>query len=205
MKKIISFLIIFVFLASQIYLLYANNSMKREVALKNQVLDEQVTKYSAVQPLFELGLQNIGRMIDGDISIEDTTKSVFRLRDVINGNTLVCRISDRYCTQCVEHAVSVLTDNKSAFEFTKVLFLSDCSSLRVVKLQIQESGLDDCNVFQCGSLDLPIDNIMFPYFMVVDSTLMVKTVYAPSKSTHGTDFDYKNVKLMYDNLVDIEL
>ena len=150
------------FLASQIYLLYANNSMKREVALKNQVLDEQVTKYSAVQPQFELGLQNIGRMIDGDISIEDTTKSVFRLRDVINGNTLVCRISDRYCTQCVEHAVSVLTDNKSAFEITKVLF---------------------------------------PYFMVMDSSFTVQAVYVPSKSTHGTDFDYKNVKLMYDSLV----
>ena len=41
--------------------------------------------------------------------------------------------------------------------------------------------------------------------MVVDSSLTVIAVYAPSKSTHGTDFDYKNVKLMYDNLGNIEL
>ena len=82
---------------------------------------------------------------------------------------------------------------------------NDTDSPRVFNLQIREYGLEDCNIFRCGDLSLPIEKVMFPYFMVVDSSLTVIAVYAPSKSTHETDFDFKNVKLMYDNLVDIEL
>ena len=203
MKKILVIIALLVFSASQVYLLYANSNLKREVALKDKVLGEQASKYSAVQPQFALGVQNTSRIIRGGLSVEDTLKCSHALRDVVKGTTLVCRISDRYCTQCVEHAVSVLTDNKSAFDFSKVLFLSDCNSPRVFKLQIREYGLENCNMFNCGNLGLPIEEIMFPYYMVIDSTLTVRAVYAPSKSTHGTDFDFKNVKLMYDNLVDI--
>lgn len=201
MKIIFAILILFVLLASQIYLLYANSNLKHEIALKNKVLDEQVTKYATIQPQFELGFQNIGCMIDREMSVMDTTNDVFKLHDVIKGNTLICRISDQYCTLCVEHNVSVLTDNKSDFDASKVLILSNSSNSRVFKLQIREYGLEKYNVFHCTDLGLHIDNIMFPYYMVVDSSLTVRAVYAPSKSTHGTDFDFKNVKLMYDTFV----
>ena len=201
MKKILVIVAILVFSASQVYLLYANGKLKHEVALKDKVLGEQATKYSAVQPQFALGVQNTGRIISDVISVEDSLKNSHALRDVVKGINLVCRISDRCCAQCVEHAVSILTGNKSAFDFTKVLFLSDCNSPRVFKLQIREYSLEDCNMFNCGNLGLPIEEIMFPYFMVIDSSLTVRAVYAPSKSTHGTDFDFKNVKMMYDSMV----
>lgn len=201
MKKILAILVIVTFFTSQLYLVYANKNLKHEIALKNAILDEQATKYSALQPQFPLSVQNGGRKIGNEIGIIDTAKCVHSLENIFKGNTLICRISDRYCKQCVDHTVSVLLDNKDSFDFSRIVFLSDTDSPRVFNLQIREYGLESCNIFRCGDLSLPIEKVMFPFFMVVDSSLTVIAVYAPSKSTHGTDFDYKNVKLMYDSLV----
>ena len=201
MKKILLIIALLVFSASQVYLLYANSRLKHEIALKNAVLDEQATKYSALQPQFPLSVQNVGRKIGNENGIIDTAKCVHSLENIFKGNTLICRISDRYCKQCVDHTVSVLLDNKDSFDFSRIVFLSETDSPRVFNLQIREYGLENCNIFRCGDLSLPIEKVMFPFFMVVDSSLTVIAVYAPSKSTHGTDFDYKNVKLMYDSLV----
>ena len=86
---------------------------------------------------------------------------------------------------------------------SKVLFLPNIQSKRILKLQNREYNVSDCNVRNCvDDLNIQADHISYPYYMVVDSDLRVCGIYAPNKSTHGTDFDFKNLKLMYDNLVD---
>ncbi len=194
MKKKIEIVIILVLIIMIICQLYYILSLKNDIQLKD-------ANCEAMQTQFALNIQNIGRRLDGEISVQDTSKQVFKLSDVINGNSLICRISERYCEQCVEHATSILIDHMKEFEISNVLIFTCSNSYRNLKLQIKEYGLEDYKMYNCSELNIPIEKTMFPYFMVVDSTLTVRTVYFPTKSTHGTDFDYKHVKMIYDKMI----
>ena len=204
MKQIVV-VIILLLIVSQIYLFYKNDQLRSIVSVKDLCLEDLITKLSSIEPQYPLNMQNVGKIIRYDVVVKDSVKNESSLIDIIQNmgnNVLVCRFSERYCRQCVQHTVSVILDNKSSFDFSHIIFLSDNKSNRVFNLNIREFGLSGYNVFNCYDLGIPIDHIMFPYYMIVDSNLKVLAVYAPSKSTHGTDFDFKNVKLMFDNLVD---
>jgi hypothetical protein len=119
----------------------------------------------------------------------------------IDGNFFVCRYSDRMCRECVEHTISVFTDNRDSLDRNKIVFLAENSSRRVLKVNVTEFGLQNCRVLNCAKLGINAEDAMFPYIMAVDKDLRVLNVYFPTKSTHGTDYDYKHVKLLYDKLI----
>ena len=105
------------------------------------------------------------------------------------------------CRECVDHAISVLTDSIKDWDSERILFLGGNSSRRVFKLSIEEQGLHGLRVLNCPDLGIPAEEAQFPYIMAVDSSLRVLAVYFPNKSTRGTNYDYRHVKYMYDRLI----
>jgi hypothetical protein len=105
------------------------------------------------------------------------------------------------CRECVEHTISIFTDNLDSLDKAKIIFLAENSSRRVLKLNVTEFGLQNCRVLNCANLGINAEGAMFPYIVAVDKDLRVLNVYFTTKSTHGTDYDYKHVKLLYDKLI----
>ena len=205
MKKSLFLYVAIAFLAVIVGdLLYFNHQLKKEIALKDHWLDYINDRYEAAETQFSANIENVGAAIDDKTIVKDTADNATPFAEFankINGNFLICRYSDRMCHQCVEHTMSVLTDNMDSLVKDKIVFLADNPSRRNLKLNFIEYGLQNCNVLNAPNLGINADNANFPYIMVVDKDLRVLTVYFPTKSTHGTDYDYKHVKLLYDKMI----
>lgn len=204
MKKSIAILLVASLAVSEVFLLYTNSQLKRELALKARYLDRIVDRYDAAETQFTANIDDVCKIIDGKTTVKDTADKATTFAEMANeidGNFFVCRYSDRMCRECVEHTISVFTDNLDSLDRNKIIFLAENSSRRVLKLNVTEFGLQNCRVLNCANLGINAEGAMFPYIMAVDKDLRVLNVYFPTKSTHGTDYDYKHVKLLYDKLI----
>ena len=203
-KSLILYLAIALLAVSEGFLLYTNHQLKKEVALKDRFLNHISDRYDAAETQFSANIEDVGKIIDGKTTVKDTADNATTFAEIANeidGNFLVCRYSDRMCRECVEHTISVFTDNLDSLDRNKIVFLAENSSRRVLKLNVTEFGLQNCRVLNCANLGINAEGAMFPYIMAVDKDLRVLNVYFPTKSTHGTDYDYKHVKLLYDKLI----
>ncbi len=203
-KSFFLYLAIIALAVSEGFLLYSNNQLKKELALKNRYLNRIVDGYDAAETQFSASIKDSGKIIDGSIIAKDTADNATTLSEIAkqaDGNFFVCRYSERMCRECVEHTISVFTDNKDSLDMKRILFLPQNTSKRVFKLNFDEYGLHGCRVLNCPTLGIGAEETDFPYIMVVDKDLRVLNVYFPTKSTHGTDYDYKHVKMIYDKMI----
>ncbi len=203
-KNLILYLAIALLAVSEGFLLYTNHQLKKEVALKDRFLNHIGDRYDAAEMQFSANIVDVCKIIDGKTTVKDTADNASTFAEMANeidGNFFVCRYSDRMCRECVEHTISVFTDNRDSLDRNKIVFLAENSSRRVLKLNVTEFGLQNCRVLNCAKLGINAEDAMFPYIMAVDKDLRVLNVYFPTKSTHGTDYDYKHVKLLYDKLI----
>lgn len=203
-KSFFLYLAIILLAVSEGFLLYSNNQLKKEVVLKDRWLNRIGDRYDAAETQFSANIDDVCRIIDGKTTVKDTADNSTTFAEIANeidSNFLICRYSDRMCRECVEHTISVLTDNMDSLDRNKIVFLAENSSRRVLKLNVTEFGLENCRVLNCANLGINAEGAMFPYIMAVDKDLRVLNVYFPTKSTHGTDYDYKHVKLLYDKLI----
>lgn len=203
-NSILLWVVVFVVIISEGFLLYSNNQLKKEVVLKDRFLNHISDRYDAAETQFSANIDDVCKIIDGKTTVKDTADNATTFAEMANeidGNFFVCRYSDRMCRECVEHTISVFTDNLDSLDRNKIVFLAENSSRRVLKLNVTEFGLENCRVLNCANLGINAEGAMFPYIMAVDKDLRVLNVYFPTKSTHGTDYDYKHVKLLYDKLI----
>lgn len=205
MKKFhLLYLAIILLAVSEGFLLYSNSQLKRELVLKDRYLNCVMDGYDAAETQFSASIEDAGKIIDGNIIAKDTADNATPLSEIakqFDSNILICRYSDRMCHECVEHTISVFTDNKDSLDMKRILLLPQNISKRVFKLNFDEYGLHGCRILNCPTFDISAEETDFPYIMVVDRDLRVLNVYFPTKSTHGTDYDYKHVKMIYDKMI----
>lgn len=203
-KSFFLYLAIIALAVSEGFLLYSNNQLKKEVVLKDRWLNHIGDRYDAAETQFSANIDDVCRIVDGKTTVKDTADNATTFAEIANeidGNFLICRYSESMCRECVEHTISVFTDNMDSLDRNKIVFLAENSSRRVLKLNVTEFGLQNCRVLNCANLGINAEDAMFPYIMAVDKDLRVLNVYFPTKSTHGTDYDYKHIKMLYDKLI----
>ncbi|MCQ2974943.1 MAG: hypothetical protein MJ211_09040 [Bacteroidales bacterium] len=200
-KNIIIGIIFIIIVVSEIFVLNSNFSLKYELNNQNQYLENITTNLNIYQNQFVENINNSNCYIDTKLVIKDTANCELKLSDIIHDNFLLIRYSDKYCEQCVNHAISVLLDNKECFDFSKIIFLGDFDSKRNFKICNHIYNIIDYQIYNSSELNIPADKLLFPYYIIVDKNLHVLSIYLPNKSTHGTDFDFKNLKYMYDSLI----
>jgi len=188
---------------SEAFLLKRNSQQKSEIELKDSYMERLATMANTMETAYQTSIENAGQILDRGITVSDTAGNAVAAAEIARGggNLLICRYSERMCRECVDHTISVLRDNIDSLDGGRILFMADNASRRVLKLNIDEQRLQGLRVLNCPSLGIPAEEAMFPYIMAVDSSLRVLSVYFPTKSTHGTDYDYRHVKYMYDKLI----
>ena len=136
-----------------------------------------------------------GYMLDDTkIVLKDTAGQRVNLKDLIKGSTtLIYRYSDRYCDECVDYAFHVL--NRSKCDKKRVIYIGDCGKRKIFKRQVEDYGLQGI-ALDCRSLEIPAEEMLFPYFLVVDSTLVIRCIYVPNKASYYQNIDSLNLALM---------
>lgn len=199
--KIFISIIVFSFIITEYYLLRCYNSLKENLQVKNDLIAKLVTENLGLKPQFEIWTKNCGKKLEGNILLTDANSNCFSLSNIVQKQTrtLICRFSDSDCMECVKYAVDDLIKQKDVFDLSNVIFIGNCMGNSIFRLRIKELNLENNNVYNCSSLKIPADSLSFPYYMVIDNSLKIYSVYFPNKYTSVTNME--NLKLMYENLV----
>ena len=106
----------------------------------------------------------------------------------------------RYCQECVDYAVGILRDNISHTEIGKILFINDNESPRITKIERNNYNINSYHYCTCDNLKIPAENVLFPYYIVIDTDLRINYVYFPNKETKKLDVDSVNIHMILNNI-----
>ena len=170
--------------------------------MKDDYINELIAKYTTISPQFEFNMKNLGCSINTDITVKDTAKREYKLSELVKNNkkTLICRYSEDCCSECVYYIIHILTNQPDVFNLNNILFIGFDATNRVFKKRTKDFGLTNYHTYNCESLNIPAEEIKYPYYLIVDSLLNVRAVYFPNKSASNLKIDVENAKLMY-NLI----
>lgn len=197
-KTIFAVCLLLVLVAS-ILLLYRNSILSDMLSKKDVTIRDLTNANVTLAPLFQTCILNNGVVIDEQTIFTDTSGNRVELRDFAkNSSTLIFRYSDRHCKQCVDYALNLL--NKSNCNKHNVVYMGDCEKHRIFKKQTEDFDFKGIAI-ACRSLCIPAEELFFPYFIVIDSTLTIRGIYVPNKASYYQNIDSLNLDLMYKHLV----
>ena len=199
-SKIFYALLAFVGVVLGLLMFYRNSVQQDLLVAKDVTIDKLTNANVTLAPLFEANVMNCGKMLDETkIILKDTAGHAVSLKDLVKGRTaLIYRYSDRYCDDCVDYAFHVL--NRSKCDKQNVIYIGDCGKRKIFKRQVEDYSLQGI-ALDCRSLEIPAEEMMFPYFLVIDSTLAIRCIYVPNKASYYQNIDSLNLDLMYKSFV----
>jgi len=113
--------------------------------------------------------RNIGLTLSQDIILKDTSGHEIELSDLIGSRSkLIYRIADTYCSSCVDSGFKSLIQNASNFLEEDIIVVGSFlqSSDYVNFVNTTKAPFRILQVM--GSIDLQVEELGFPYFIVVD-------------------------------------
>ncbi|MBO7478809.1 MAG: hypothetical protein J6U04_12865 [Salinivirgaceae bacterium] len=204
-RKTIVILLFIVLAGFESYLLYERYCLNKEIQFKDIILKKITIEHSVMKMQYAIGLENNGLNLDGNTEIWDalgneTTLGAY-IKNVNKKNILVCRYSEMYCRQCVEHAIGNILKSWDNIDSLNVIFVGDNTSQRVANMQRKEFGISKFNCINSNSLGIPAEKLQFPYYLAIDKELKINGIYMPDKSTAHMSLDSVNLALMYKQLI----
>ncbi|MBZ4676472.1 MAG: hypothetical protein JG782_1091 [Anaerophaga sp.] len=156
----------------------ANNNNSN---LKNNPKDEL---YS-YQLNFTTNLVNSNLQLNG-VTLKDTLNNIIPLKQVFlkgQRQILVCRFSKMHCASCVDFVIQLLQNWTDSIGKEKILFLGNHRNNRIFKREIPLYGIQDMNVYNTYTFNIPVEELGFPYYFILDSNLQISNVFIPDKAT----------------------
>jgi DNA-binding sugar fermentation-stimulating protein len=74
-----------------------------------------------------------------------------------------------------------LVDWVDSTEKDNIIFLGTHRSNRVFRQIIANCGIQNLNVYNISSLEIPVEQIGFPYYFMLDSACRISNVFIPDK------------------------
>lgn len=202
-NKIVCFLSVALSLIVCAFVSYKDSIQKKLLHEKNITIKNLINTNVTLTPLFEACVMNCGIKLDEEKSkFYDTAGNVIKLKDLVKQPTLFFRYSDSHCSQCINYALNLLYKSKANEQ--KVIYIGDNMKRKIFKKHVENMRLSGISI-ACHTLDLPIERMLFPYFMVIDSSLVIRGVYIPNKASYYQKIDSINFDLLYNQLIENNL
>lgn len=179
-------------LGMNVFVLMKFYKYKKESSLYIKYLQTQPDELNALKVNAEVMIQNSDTQLENVIVIdsmneEKTLRSLFT-----NGRNklLICRISDIYCESCVDYSIKRIMQWSDSIGKDNILFLGAYRNNKIFNRQNKLYGIDSFTTVNVLSLNLPAEELGFPYYFVLDSALTVFNVSIPDKSAPNIDYRY---------------
>lgn len=188
MKKIIYIIIIILIILNGI-LAYKIKSNNNDFINVYSLLSKKLDKSKADLLIFEYNFsrerENNNLELDGNIELIDIEGKTVLAKDVFNTNSLVLRISELNCGECVDAEIKALLDNKDKIKKDVVLiaYYQNPRDLFVFYKEFQKKGLTNIKMYLAPEkgLAISIDKLNMPYYFCVDSNLIMTNFFIPQK------------------------
>lgn len=128
-----------------------------------------------------------------ELSVKDSSGRVFLLREVFMNNQeriLVCRFSESHCESCVNFSIQAFRQWADSIGKNNVLFLGNYRNNKLLNQTKPLYGIHRLNVYNLPTLNIPAEELGYPYYFVLNSDLTITDVFVPDKVAPGTVNDY---------------
>lgn len=132
-----------------------------------------------------------------NVEIVSVNKQVLHLHSVLDRKpTLLFIIPEVNCESCIDRGIEKLKDFLSQIDNKKAIVLASYKNFRDFYAFSRVANLN-CEIynFKQGSLNLPADKLIKPYFFVVKPNLRIEKLFVPIKSfNHPIDNYFEIIK-----------
>jgi hypothetical protein len=134
---------------------------------------------------FQTNVKNSNLRLDG-IDVKDSLDNVFALKDVFRDNQkqiLVCRFSELHCESCVNFSIQLFRSWVNKAGKDNMLFLGTYRNNKIFNRTKPIYGINNLNVYNISALNIPVEELGYPYYFVLNNDLTILNVFVPDKAT----------------------
>ena len=194
-RNTLQILIIVSLIAINVFVLFHVVQLKQEKVTKNYYSnlknnpDDELYSYRLN---FTTSIINSNLQLDS-VALKDTLNNVIPLKNVFRKGQrqiLVCRFSKTHCASCVNFAIQILQNWTDSIGRENILFLGNHRNNRIFKREIPLYGIRDMRVFNSYTFNIPVEELGFPYYFILDRNLQISNVFIPDKATPNITTNY---------------
>ena len=189
MKKNYLFLFIILILCSlNIYLCFNFKNFKDNVAKNLKIVENNNERIIMLQTSIEASVQNAGLSIKNTI-LKDSFNQKQRLSDVkvVNKYLFICYFSELDCESCINYSIQTLLPWCKNIGYDNILFIGNYRNNKLFYQQSSLYNLKKINVYNSYGIDLPLKDLGYPFYLILDESFNVVEVYIPNKGNIDTD------------------
>ena len=146
---------------------------------------------------FTTNILNSNIQLDS-VMIKDSLSNIIPLKKAFNNGQkqiLVCRFSKMHCESCVNFSIQILRKWIDSIGMENVMFLGNYPNNRIFNRTKSLYGIQDMIVYNTSVLQIPAEELGYPYFFVLDNSLRISNVFVPDKATPNITNKYlKNIQ-----------
>lgn len=193
LKNTILRLSVLVLLGLNIGVLVNFYSYKKKAALVIHSLRETENNFRPIEKIIKISIVNSDIQLD-NISVKDSSNVQIPLKEYFVDRKkylLVGRFSETNCESCIRHFIKMLKNKvPSPLKKENILFLGDYRNNKLFNKLKVSYGIDTMNVANANGLTIPAEELGYPYFFVIDSTLNILNIFVSDKGSPAIDEKY---------------
>lgn len=180
-KRLIS--LSFLLLLTSIFV-YLHLSQKKATNSHNTFSDSERQEADFYRTNYYVNLNNNGVELN-DIMLKDSLGIISPLKNILEKEKrqiLVCRFSQFHCESCVNFSIQSIL-HSHFFKKENLLFLGSYDNNRIFNREKKLYGIDKFKTYNVLNLNIPLEELGFPYFFVLNENLTISHIVIPDKST----------------------
>lgn len=185
-KKIQRFLVLLVLILFNVYSLVCSYRYKHQRDDCVQVYTDQKNMNPAQYDYsIKVGLLNNGKQLK-KLQIKDTSNHVMSLKEVFQGGQeyiLICRFSKHHCESCVDHSIKMILNRNNKMNMSRILFMGNYGNIILFKREMSLYANKEMRISNASTIDIPAEDIGYPYYLIVDKDLKITDIFVPQKDT----------------------
>lgn len=191
---IISLVLINIFTWTQQYFLRKEQTI---FALSNSI--NQTKNNDELQTFkqnLRLSIMNSNLKVE-ELVVKDSLNKEYSINEIFSNKekeTLVFRFSQMHCESCINASMQIARMWVDSIGVNNIAFWGNHRNNRIFFKNIPFYGLQGVSIYNCPQLKLPVEELRYPYFFLIDRNLRITNVFVPNKSTpHITNLYLKSV------------
>lgn len=192
MKPKYFLMVICILLGVNIYILIAFQQYKKNTAIQLNSLLEGTDDLMSYHTNMVADIENCNVHLK-DIIVKDSLNKPLHLSDFFkNGQKaiILCRFSETNCESCINYSIKTLLRWSNMIGKENILFLVTYRNNKLFNRQKILYGIDTLNTMNTKEFQLFTEELGYPYYVIIDSTLQVLKTFIPNKGTPLIDNEY---------------
>jgi hypothetical protein len=175
-----------------VYTLLNFRKFKKQSIAHIASLNHEPDELNTLRTNFSAGIINSAISI-GDLSVKDSLGYEIPISSFLEktkNHLLVCRFSELNCESCVSFSIKSLLSVADSIGKDNILFLGSYHNNRIFNKQKSLFGIDSMYVANILNLNIPAENLGFPYYFILDSALTISNLSLPDKGSPEINYQY---------------